>query len=229
MTSINILNQTPVTIIPTNPPSIFYKTYPYTVRNTSRLLSLPLDMMEYNGLKQTPDPVECYKMPWDTSPCSYSDNQNYLISYLNEPTETQYLDLVISNIQSNTPNKDDQVRLAVNFVQQMPYDDTEYINVLTKNNTRVKYPYEVLYENKGICLDKSLLLVYLLKGLGYSTAIFQFVPENHIAVGIKSPVAYSFQNSGYAFIESTLPSIITDSSGEYGDKRQKLTSKGYSF
>jgi hypothetical protein len=36
-----------------------------------------------------------------------------------------------------------------------------------------------------------------------------------MAVGIKSPDKYSYANSGYAFIETTTPSIPTDSHEKY--------------
>jgi len=37
----------------------------------------------------------------------------------------------------------------------------------------------VLYEDKGVCGEKSLLLAYLLRELGYGVVLFEFKPENH--------------------------------------------------
>jgi hypothetical protein len=79
----------------------------------------------------------------------------------------------------------------------------------------MRSPYEVLYENKGVCSEKSLLMVYLLRELGYGVVLYEFSSQNHMAVGIKSPVQYSYKNLGYAFIESTSPTIPTDSQGDY--------------
>jgi hypothetical protein len=79
----------------------------------------------------------------------------------------------------------------------------------------MSYPYKILYDNKGVCSEKSLLLAYLLRGLGYGVVLFEFSSENHVVVGIKSPEQYSYKNSGYAFIESTAPTIPTDSEGDY--------------
>lgn len=67
------------------------------------------------------------------------------------------------------------------------------------------------------------MLAYLLRELGYGVVLFEFNSENHMAVGVKSPIQYSYLNSGYAFIESTSPTIITDSQGNYVEAG-KLTS-----
>ncbi|MFA5246465.1 MAG: hypothetical protein WC408_01075, partial [Candidatus Micrarchaeia archaeon] len=37
----------------------------------------------------------------------------------------------------------------------------------------------------------------------------------HEAVGIKCPLQYSFENTGYCFVESADTTIITDSEGDY--------------
>ncbi|MCX6774110.1 MAG: hypothetical protein NTY68_03900 [Candidatus Micrarchaeota archaeon] len=64
-----------------------------------------------------------------------------------------------------------------------------------------------------------------MKDLGYGVALFSFEPENHMAVGIRCPIEYSYRGTGYCFVETTTPSIITDSSGTYGIKGgEKLTS-----
>jgi hypothetical protein len=56
-----------------------------------------------------------------------------------------------------------------------------------------------------------------LRDLGYGTAIFFFPEENHEAVGIKCPLEESFYSSGYCFVETGGPAIITDSSMEFLD------------
>ncbi|MDP3991884.1 MAG: hypothetical protein Q8P79_00020, partial [Nanoarchaeota archaeon] len=63
--------------------------------------------------------------------------------------------------------------------------------------------------------EKSELLTFLLRELGYGTAIFYNQPENHESVGIKCPVEESYKGTGYCFVETTGPSIITDDSIEY--------------
>jgi hypothetical protein len=126
---------------------------------------------------------------------------------------------LIKRIQNLAPDdKVNQARIAVSLVQNIPYEISEknVFVVETKLNYS-RYPYEVLYEGKGVCSGKSQFLVLLLRDLGYGTAIFFFPEENHEAVGIKCPVKESFYGSGYCFVETGGPSIITDYSMEFTD------------
>jgi hypothetical protein len=129
------------------------------------------------------------------------------------------LNELVKRIKSQTSNKDDQARIAISLVQNIPYDYSQ----LNSLSTEMKYPYEVLYQDNGVCSEKSLLLAYLLRELGYGVVLFEFNSENHMAVGIQSPSQYSYRDSGYAFIEATTPSIVTDSNGDYVEAG-KLTS-----
>jgi len=125
------------------------------------------------------------------------------------------LDPLIIEIQNLTSNKDDQARIAVSLVQNLDYD----WDAFEAGNVQGKYPYEVLYTGSGVCSEKTKLLVYLLRGLGYGVSIFRFdETENftgHDALGLACPQQYSYENTGYCFVETTTPSIITDSSGDY--------------
>ncbi len=124
---------------------------------------------------------------------------------------------LVKRIQNLAPeNKVEQARIAISLVQNIPYGASEKNTFAgdTKINYS-RYPYEVLYEQKGVCSGKSQLLTFLLKEIGYGTAIFFFPEENHEAVGIKCPVEESFYGSGYCFVETGGPAIITDSSMEF--------------
>ncbi len=74
---------------------------------------------------------------------------------------------------------------------------------MNTENVYMKYPYEVLYENKGVCGGKSFLAVLLFDRLGYGTSLFEFKEDNHLAAGIKCDKQYSNYNSGYCYAEST--------------------------
>jgi uncharacterized protein YeeX (DUF496 family) len=63
----------------------------------------------------------------------------------------------------------------------------------------------VLYNNTGVCSDKSLLAYSLIKELGYGMAFFIYDKENHMAIGIKCPEKYSTYGSGYCYAETTNP------------------------
>lgn len=152
-------------------------------------------------------------------------------NYLSEkrPKSGRYLDVfsdriqdkycsdLIRKIQAASTNHEDQARVAVSIVQQIQYSDgLDYF--------WVEYPYERLYYNWGDCSQKSILLAYILKQLGFGVALLEFEEENHMAVGIATIEKYSYKNTGYAFVETTLPCIITDASGQYGENRTSLSS-----
>lgn len=127
---------------------------------------------------------------------------------LNNGVQDRYLNNLILSIQNESTNKDDQVRIASSLVQNLPYHDP-------RDTYSVVYPYEVVANNGDVCEGKSLLLSYILKRMGYGVALLVYDEENHMAVGIKTIDKFSYKNTGYAFIETTSPSIITDDSGEF--------------
>ena len=73
-----------------------------------------------------------------------------------------------------------------------------------------RYPYEVLYDEKGVCGEKSELLAFILREMGYGVAFFYYPPENHEAIGIKCPKRHSVGRTGYCLIETTGPSIMAE-------------------
>ncbi len=187
------------------------KSFNYVLRGKSGSIDVNLYSGIYNEILAQPSPVWCTRYNSDPTPCTSEETRQYNLKYLDNPIPKKYLDELVSSIKSKTSNNDDRARIAINLVQQIPYDYSR----LYSTNFRGRSPYEVLYENKGVCGEKSKLLAYLLRELGYGVVLFEFSSENHMAVGIKSPVQYSYKNSGYAFIESTSPTIPTDSEGDY--------------
>jgi len=133
------------------------------------------------------------------------------LRFIDDEKQKKYIQQLVEIIKSKTNNSDDQVRIAVSLVQKIPYDWEGFYSGNLKN----RYPYQVLYDKKGVCGEKSRLLAVILKELGYGVALFKFEAENHMAVGIKCPIQYSYYNSGYCFIETARPAIITDSQEQY--------------
>lgn len=127
--------------------------------------------------------------------------------YLDDKVQKKYVSKLSEKIMKSE-NGDNRARAAVSIVQNIPYADNDTLKDM-------RYPYEVLLDFKGVCSEKSLLLAYLLRDIGFCTALFIFEKENHASVGIKCPEKYSFKNSGYCFVETNSPSIITDSQKEY--------------
>lgn len=123
---------------------------------------------------------------------------------------------LVSQIQNLAPeSKEDQARIAISLVQNIPYGELSEKNKINEDILVSKFPYQVLYENEGSCEGKSELLVLLLRELDYGTAFFYYSSENHEAVGIKCPVKNGLIGSGYCFVETTSPSILGDYGGEY--------------
>lgn len=111
---------------------------------------------------------------------------------------------------------DQTMDLATCFVQNIPYDSEKAKVVLSTNPAdkvqRVtnrefsdRFPYETLYDNKGICTDKSYLEAAILKEMGYGAALLTFDKEKHMAVGVKTPAGYTSFNTEYSYVETTSP------------------------
>lgn len=141
--------------------------------------------------------------------CPSSQEQE--LKYIDNPEQKRHVLEIARQIKEKTPNKADQARIAISLVQSMPYADGER----RRDTLTGRYPYEVLYDQKGVCGEKSGLLVFLLREIGYGTALFHYNPERHMTVGIKCPLNYSYKNTGYCFIETTEPIMATYVPKEY--------------
>ena len=122
----------------------------------------------------------------------------------------------IQNLASD--NKDEQARIAISLVQNIPFGESN--KIYNFGNTKInysRYPYQVLYDYEGICGEKTELMGFLLRELGFGIAFFYYADENHEVLGIKCPVEKSFANTGYCFVETTGPSIISDNEINYAD------------
>lgn len=134
--------------------------------------------------------------------------EEYYGSFLVRPEEDKSISELATKIQELGKKhklSDDQiVDLTLAFVQSIPYDDAKAKNILAKDGSQTMlYPYETLFEQKGVCSDKSLLATVLLRQMGYGAAIFAYNDDNHMAIGIQCPKNYSTYGSGYCFAETT--------------------------
>lgn len=141
---------------------------------------------------------------------------DFKIKMINEENQKELLMPLVVQIQNLANNSVDQARIAVSIVQNIPYNYTEKKVAFAGGQIDYSlYPYEVLYYNQGICGEKSALLAFLLKEIGYDVSIFYFAEENHEVVGVKCPMGKSFKDTGYCFIETGGPAVISDSSMTY--------------
>lgn len=150
------------------------------------------------------------------SPGVNSSRGDFIIKAINEEEQRKFLMPLVIEIQNLTNNKDDQMRIAISIVQNIPFGPSNktYFFGDTKVNYS-RYPYDVLYDMQGICGEKTDLLAFLLKEMGYSVSAFYYEAENHEVLGIKCPIEESLMNTGYCFVETTAPSIITDNKLSY--------------
>jgi len=141
---------------------------------------------------------------------------DFKLKNINEQEQRELLLPLLTEIQNIAETEEDQMRIAVSLVQNIPFGQSE--EVVTSYGQKInysRYPYEVLYDNEGVCGEKSELLAFLLREMGYGIVFFYHQSENHESIGIKCPLKYSLDKTGYCFVETTGPSIITDNEIEY--------------
>jgi hypothetical protein len=154
--------------------------------------------------------------PYEFSTDEKASRRDFELLQVDDPYQREMLIPLVVEIQNLASNKEDQMRIAVSIVQNIPYGSSnETFKFFGQELNYTRYPYEILYDGYGLCDEKSSLLIFLLKEIGYSTSSFYYPSENHEAVGIKCPDEKSYLGSGYCFIETTGPSIITDYNGNY--------------
>ena len=142
---------------------------------------------------------------------------DFKLRNINNEEQKKLLVPLLMEIYNSAESKEDQVRMAISIVQNIEFGESgKTLNLPGSNGLLYsRSPYEVFYDSMGICGEKSELLAFLLKEMGYGVVFFYNQEENHESLGIKCPVRYSVDDTGYCFIETTGPSIMTDTEIEY--------------
>lgn len=179
------------------------QTLNYLLRGSASAINFTVYAGLSNYLASLPRAYYC-------NPACPSNNELEL-RFLNQSKQKEYLVALVDQIKSKVNVKDDQLRIAVSLVQKIPYD---YAGARS-NNLYNKYPYEVVYEKTGVCGEKARLLAFILRELGYGVVLFDYEAQRHMAVGVKCPSKYAYSNTGYCFIETASPTIITDYESDY--------------
>ncbi|HJX06205.1 MAG TPA: hypothetical protein VJ461_05830 [Candidatus Nanoarchaeia archaeon] len=168
---------------------------------------------------------------------SEEEGRNFYNKFLDEEAQRPFLNELLSEIKKQTPNRDEQADIAINLVQYISYDYKKLLileNELTNEGNYSldrKYPFQVLYEQRGLCEEKSLLLIYLLRELGYGTALLMFEEADHASVGVKCLSGRKYGDIVYCPIETTLVSdpnfrYYSDVYGSYYDAEAITISDG---
>jgi hypothetical protein len=107
-----------------------------------------------------------------------------------------------------TLSDDEYLEMVTSFVQQIPYDTT--------TTGPPRYPVEVIYDWKGDCDEKSILLAGLLSRDGYDVGLLIFPSLKHATAGIRIHLAtsnpsfkvFSDGKRDYVYIETTTTRLI---------------------
>jgi len=133
------------------------------------------------------------------------ESQYYQMFFKNNLDEDA-LDAIIDGVNEITENDEKKTVLnLIKLVQGIEYDHTREDST---TDIGAYYPYETIYLNKAVCIDKSILLIKLLDRLGYESVLLIFDKENHAAVGVVCPSKYANYMDKYCYVESTLNSDI---------------------
>jgi hypothetical protein len=106
---------------------------------------------------------------------------------------------------------DDQANFIMSFIQSAITPDINKVKQLeAKQTPKIKTPFETLYTGTGVCIEKCLLTIAILRTAGYWGSCLFYYPDTpalalHAAVGISCPTIYSLYNSGYCYAETMLP------------------------
>jgi len=137
----------------------------------------------------------------------YFDTYKYTEGYLEDPYNNRFMDAVSNDFISlkNQGYTDDEIlEIATVFVQSITYG-TDYTDLN-------RYPYETFYEKEGNCLDKSLILVDILKNLNYTSYIIlgDSDEEYHSIVGVVCDDGnIVYQGKEICYIETTVYTPIS--------------------
>lgn len=132
-------------------------------------------------------------------------------AYLDDVVQDKELKKLVELIRSKTDNRITQARIAISLVQEIPYDEISY----EAGGSPDRYPYQVLYDGRGVCGEKARLLAFIVRELGYGTALLYFPEEQHAVFGVMCPADYAYRGTGYCFVETTTPAIPTYGEGTY--------------
>jgi hypothetical protein len=137
--------------------------------------------------------------------------KDFILKNIDDKSQYDLLKPFIDEIKKQSNNPLDQARIAISLVQHIPYD----IQAYTSSALYGRYAYEVLHDALGVCGEKSELLALLLQDLGFGVAIFNFEKENHQAIGISCSLNMSYKQTGFCFVETTQPTILTNVPNNY--------------
>lgn len=132
-----------------------------------------------------------------------SEYINYINESYNRSTCKNIADAILKAAESQGYTKSETVYEAIRFVQSIPYKTD-----LESRGQREfpKYPVETIYDDNGDCEDLSMLLLSIIREMGFQTCFIEF--SDHIAVGILGADGlegsyYEVNGRKYYYVETT--------------------------
>ncbi len=140
----------------------------------------------------------------------HNQNEKYVYSYKQDRTIPE-LTAKIKKIGTEKGLSGDQtLDLATCLLQSIPYDSEKAARILSPDYYKLaadqlvpRYPYETLYDGKGICTDKSFLGAAVFRELGYGTSLLTFDSQRHMSIGITVPDGMGDFGTKYGIVELT--------------------------
>jgi len=189
-------------IVPNETPGELSRQFTFPFQKTTITIAVRANASIYYGAKNgdkfsiVPENV----LPESAAP-------GYYRAFIEDPRQdgvyTDLLHSFQSVRQEHQYTDDEYLELLTVFVQSLPYDNSSGARL----DTPARFPVETLVDGTGDCDDKSLLLAGLLEREGYDTALLLFIPEHHMAVGVRDDGA-RYGDTGYLYVETTGVSLI---------------------
>ncbi len=140
----------------------------------------------------------------------HNQNEKYVFSYKQDPTISDLTSKIKKIGVDKGLDRDRTLDLATCLLQSIPYDNEKAARILSPDYYKLaanqlvpRYPYETLYEGKGICTDKSFLGAAVFLELGYGTSLLTFDSQRHMSIGVSVPDGMGDFGTDYGIVELT--------------------------
>jgi len=200
------------------------RTFSYAYKGTPYTITIPVDLAIYYGARDARSKWSEYiKNNYESKSMDGPLVKDAYLTMLADPAMDNFYSDLLKELNGarykggNKLSDDEYLEMITSFIQQIEYDP---------NAKLPRYPIEVIYDGKGDCDEKSMLLTALLSKEGYDVALLVFPEESHVTAGIgvdpaSNPTTFRIfkdrdykinSNSegglNYIYIETTYTTII---------------------
>jgi hypothetical protein len=139
-----------------------------------------------------------------------NNEKDFVFSYSEDGTMKDLANKIEALGVQNGLDQDQTLDLGACLLQSIPYDNVKAQKILGPDFTKYpisevipRYPYETLYDDTGICTDKTFLGAAVLGDMGYKTAIMTFDADKHMSLGVGVTGGYGSFGTSYGIMELT--------------------------